>query len=182
MKITSLGDFKKNYYYRTDLVDFCKSHGLPTNLMKVELEENIIAFLGKRSLPHIPKQRDNKLWIQDRLALDAEVTDNYRSNQTTRAFFESIIGKKFSFCAAMMNYKKGRPNERVTYKDLVDVWYQEQENRKSGRSTTTKYYKGNRYNKFVKHYYSDPANKGNTRKQMILAWEEFKKSGKVNSL
>ena len=81
-----------------------------------------------------------------------------------------------------MNYKKNHPDEYVTYRDLVNVWYEEERNRKLCKSTTTKYYKGNRYNKFVKQYYSEPANKGNTRKLMISAWEEFKKSGEVNEL
>jgi Domain of unknown function (DUF6434) len=140
-----------------------------------------MAFLSNKKFPCEPKPRI-KNWIQDKLALDAEVTLNYRSNEITRSFFESIIGKKFSFCGAMMNYKKNNPIELVTYQDLVDIWYKEAENKKQGNSSTKQFYKANRYNSFVKKFFSDPTNQGKVREEMLIAWEECKKSGKVNEL
>jgi Domain of unknown function (DUF6434) len=123
-----------------------------------------------------------KNWVQDKLALDGEVTMNYKSNQETRAFFRSVIGPKFKFCGAMMKYKESNPNKCVTYQDLVDIWYQELENKRQGNSSTKQFYKANRYNSFVKQFYSDPVNQGRKRSQMLLAWEECKKSGRVNEL
>jgi predicted enzyme involved in methoxymalonyl-ACP biosynthesis len=73
-----------------------------------------------------------------------------------------------------MLYKKLRPNEFVTYQDLVNAWYDEMKNRQDGKSSTEQYYKANRYNQFVKKFYENLQNKGKGRNQMIKAWEEFK--------
>jgi hypothetical protein len=65
---------------------------------------------------------------------------------------------------------------------LVNIWYKENENKKIGKQSTKKFYKANRYNTFVKQFFADQNNKGKTQKQMIEAWDVFKKSGKVNKL
>jgi hypothetical protein len=103
-------------------------------------------------------------------------------NEETRAFFQSVIGPKFRFCGAMMKYKENNHNVYITYQDLVDIWYSEQEYKKQGKSSTKEFYKANRYNSFVKLFFENPENKGKGRKEMLIAWEECKKSGKVNEL
>lgn len=81
-----------------------------------------------------------------------------------------------------MKFKENNPNVYVTYQDLVSIWYLEQEYKKQGKSSTKEFYKANRYNSFVKQYFESPINKGNKKSQMLLAWDECKKSGKVNEL
>jgi SAP domain-containing new25/Domain of unknown function (DUF6434) len=175
-------EFQAVYYYKQDLIKFCKTNKIPyLGLMKQDLEQNIIAFLhGKK--PAVAPKPKVKNWEQDKLALDFEVTLNYKSNETTRAFFESVIGKRFRFCGAMMKYKENNPEKYVTYQDLVDIWYKEQEYKKQGKSSTKQFYKANRYNTFVKKFFEDPKNKGKGRKEMLIAWEQLKKSGRVNEL
>jgi hypothetical protein len=180
--ITSVQQFQSTYYYKEDLVSFCQDNKIPyLGLMKTQLEENIVAFLDNKKLPFQPKKQTVK-WTQDKLGLQEEVTDNFKCNPATRKFFESIIGPKFHFCLALIHYKKSHPNQKVIYQDLVNCWYEEQENRKQGKSSTEKYTKGNRYNKFMQQFYADTKNKGKTHKEMIAEWEILKKSGKVNQL
>jgi hypothetical protein len=180
-KIT-ISKFQAIYYYKQELVEFCIENKIPySGLMKIDLEANIIAFL-QGSKPIINPKIKPKNWTQDKLQLEAEVTLNYRNNPATRAFFESVIGPKFRFCGALMKYKQNNPDDYVTYQKLVDIWYNEQEFKKSGKPSTKNFYKANRYNSFVKQYFSDPINYGKSRKQMLIAWEEYKKSGKVNEL
>jgi SAP domain-containing new25/Domain of unknown function (DUF6434) len=179
---TTISQFKATYYYRKELQEFCKANNIPySGLMKVDLEANIIALLSGQKLEVKPKLK-TKNWVQDKVALDGEVTMNYKSNEETRAFFQSVIGPKFKFCGAMMKYKENNPEKYVTYQDLVFIWYQEQENKRQGNSSTKQFYKANRYNSFVKQFYADPVNQSKKRSQMLLAWEECKKSGRVNEL
>jgi hypothetical protein len=179
---TTLQEFQATYYYKKDLVHFCIANKIPNSgLMKADLEKNIMAFLQGKT-PITQSKVRVKNWKQDRLALDAEVTLNYKNNPVTRAFFESVIGKKFRFCGAIMKYKENNPHKYVTYKDLVDIWYKEQEYKKQGKPSTEQFYKANRYNKFVKQFFIDSLNQGKSRKEMLIAWEECKKSGKVNEL
>jgi SAP domain-containing new25/Domain of unknown function (DUF6434) len=180
-KIT-IPEFKATYYYREELVEFCKANSIAySGLMKIDLEANIIAFLGGQK-PGIKPKASIKNWVQDKLALDAEVTLNYKSNEETRTFFQSVIGPKFRFCGAMMKHKQNNPGEYVTYQDLVDIWYKEQEYKKQGKSSTKQFYKANRYNSFVKQYFENPDHKGKAPVEMLIAWEVCKKSGKVNEL
>jgi hypothetical protein len=179
---TSVTEFTATYYYKDDLVRFCRLNHIPfSGLMKVDLESNIIDFLGGKNPTILPKSRALN-WVQDRLALDGEVTMNYRNNAETRAFFESIIGSKFRFCGAMMKYKETHPDDFVTYQDLVNIWYTEQENKKNGTPSTKQFYTANRYNSFMQQFFADPKNSGKGRKEMLLAWEEYKNSGQVNKL
>lgn len=174
----NLETFMRTYFYRQDLHDYCKSKKLPCNLTKAELEKVIVAYLSG-SVYDVQKTKSNS-WTQDVLALNAEVTTNYRSNQVTRDFFVSIIGPKFRFCGAMMKYKLQHPDQKVIYQELVDIWYREQENKKAGNPTGHLYFTANRYNKFVQDFYRRPDNKGKPRNQMITAWKEYKNSGRVN--
>jgi hypothetical protein len=179
---TTISQFKATYYYKDQLVGFCVANKIPySGLMKADLEKNIIAFLGNRKPTVKPKSKIID-WVQDKLALDAEVTLNYKSNEETRAFFQSVIGPKFRFCGAMMKYKENNPDEYVTYHDLVNIWYREQEYKKQGKSSTKEFYKANRYNSFVKQFFEDPLHKGKGRAEMLVAWKDCKKSAKVNEL
>jgi hypothetical protein len=179
---TTPADFKKIYYYKQDLVQFCQVNKIPySGLMKHDLEQNILAFL-KGEKPAVKPKKKKSTWVQDKLGLDCEITENFKCNPETRRFFQSIIGPKFHFFLGLIHYKEEHPNQRVTYQDLVNCWYTEQENRKKGIYSTEKYAVSNRYNKFMRMFYADPNNKGKTHKHMIAAWEELKKSGRVNEL
>jgi SAP domain-containing new25 len=76
---TTISQFKATYYYLEELIEFCKTNNIPySGLMKIDLETNIIAFLGEQK-PTIRLKINIKNWMQDKLALDAEVTLNYKS-------------------------------------------------------------------------------------------------------
>lgn len=174
-------EFIRTYYYRNELAGFCRQNKLDSNGQKVKLEKRILSFLkGEKIIVKIklPKTK----WLQDKLGLDSEVTSNYKNNKVTRDFFESVIGASFKFNGAMMNYKKLYPNFFVTYQDLVDAYYADKIDQKVGIMTSQRYYKGNRYNKFVREYFAKNENIGKTRNNMIVAWNELKQSGKVNKL
>jgi hypothetical protein len=179
---TTPQEFQATYHYKSELVKFCRDNKIPySGLMKHGLELNISAFLKGEKLVVKPKKKQIA-WVQDKLGLDCKVTENFKCNPETRRFFVSQIGPKFHFFLGLIHYKSDRPNQRVTYQDLVDYWYTEQENRKKGIYSTEKYAVSNRYNKFMQGFYADPQNKGKTHKQMIAAWEVIKKSGRVNEL
>jgi SAP domain-containing new25/Domain of unknown function (DUF6434) len=175
MKKLNIEEFKSKYYYKQDLIKICQEYQIPySGLMKYDLERNIIAYLEGKN-PVVKSKKKTQNWTQDKLGLQEVVTDNFRCNPLTRKFFESIIGPKFTFFGALINHKKNNPDKVIYYQDLVDLWYQELINRKNGKSSTAKFYKANRYNKFMKQYYAQ--NKGKTHTDMIKAWENFKKSG-----
>ncbi|MDQ0270360.1 DUF6434 domain-containing protein [Cytobacillus purgationiresistens] len=106
------------------------------------------------------------------LSLDTIITENHRCSQEVRAFFKSVISSKFHFSTFIQTYFKN--NVGKTYRDVVDVWYEEEERKRDPlymKSIAPQF----EYNQFIRDFFLDSANKGETREKAIEAWNEIKK-------
>jgi hypothetical protein len=97
---------------------------------------------------------------------------NFKSDQRTREFFESVIGPHFHFTAHLNQFMRGRHN--LTYDDLVQEWLAERERRKD-RSYKPAIMKSCEYNQYIRDFFEDPPNRGKSLKDAITSWNKTKR-------
>jgi hypothetical protein len=173
---TSINVFRNHYWYLHELAAFCRQHGLAASGQKHELVARIEAFLktGRRDAAARPRPRTKSAAAirTDPLTLDTVVTDNFKCDAETRAFFKSAIGDHFHFTAHLQQFRREqqRNGVRLTYGDLVREWLAEHERRKDPKykSTIARYWQ---YNQFVRDFMADkPRNAGKGISEAARAW------------
>lgn len=119
----SIEDFKDFYWYKEELIDFCRSENLDKRGGKVELAKRIEKFLqtGER-LPYQEKKLKTSRfdWNTEKLTIETEITDNYKNTENVREFFKNQIGDKFKFNVKFMNWMKTAQGK--TLGDAVEQW------------------------------------------------------------
>ena len=108
--------FLEEYHLKTELVEFCRLHGLQTTGNKNDLNERIVYYLetGRK----ITKQTRSK-----RHSGTASITDDltigtdFVCSQLSRRYFEKRIGTNFKFSVPFQKWL--RNNSERTYNDAV---------------------------------------------------------------
>jgi Domain of unknown function (DUF6434) len=95
----------------------------------------------------------------------------YRSDANTRAFFEAQIGPHFHFTYHLNRYRLARPG--LTYGDLVDEWLAEHA-RRARPDYRAPIASHGEYNRFVRDFFRDPANRGRSLRDAAAAWTRIK--------
>ncbi|PGZ07794.1 cytoplasmic protein, partial [Bacillus thuringiensis] len=77
----------------------------------------------------------------------------------------------FRFTVALQKFFK--ENIGRTYEDAITFWYEENERKKDPAYKTTI---GTQfeYNRFIRDFFEDPNNKGKSKADVIVAWNEIK--------
>lgn len=158
--------FRNFYWLGEELIDFCRENNLSTVGPKVEIANRIEVFLttGEMQLPVKRKARKKEPEVE--LTLDTVITENHRCSQHVRVFFKEAI-PGFHFSTHIQNYF--RENVGSTYREAVAEWYAEEE-RKKDPSYKTNIGSQFEFNQFTRDFFSDPANKGRTRKDATKEW------------
>lgn len=165
----SLDDFKQFYWLKEELQAFCKQNDIHANGSKIDIAKRIEHFLktGKKlytsdikSSNILPDKRNYK-----NITVHTKIGENYKSSEPLRDFFESIIGKQFTFTVAFQQFCKTHPEK--TYQDAIDFWY-ENRNKK-----TIKIAPQFEYNTYIRDFMA--ANKGKKLSEAIACWK-YKKS------
>lgn len=97
--------FRNFYYLKAELVDFCKTNGLPSTGERIELTDRIAYYLNTGGiLPwvSIHKQKAPGGIITE----DTIIEPNFVCSVKHRAFFKNKIGKNFSFNVAFQKWLK----------------------------------------------------------------------------
>lgn len=163
-------EFMKYYYLKEELESFCKDNGLSYSGSKVQLTKRIEEYLKSGKItPTTTVKRSNQKSTETP-TLDTIISPNYTNSEKNRAFFKSIIGEKFHFTTRFMNFFKY--NIGKTYKDAINEWYAEAEDRKNGEKTVLS--SQFEYNQFIRDYFQDPKNKGKPLKEAISEWNKIK--------
>lgn len=119
----STQDFKDFYWYKKELVDFCRSKNLDKRGGKIELANRIEKFLktGERE-PYQEKTKKTSRfdWNTEKLTTETEITDNYKNTENARDFFKNQIGDKFKFNVKFMNWMKAAQGK--TLGDAIEKW------------------------------------------------------------
>lgn len=160
-------EFLRYYWLKEELTEFCRGTGLVTYGSKEEIATRIVQFLNgeipsNTDIPQYPRRRKA---IDAQPSLDTIITKNYTNNQVNRAFFQSVIGPEFHFTTRFMSFCKN--NAGKTFRDAVDEWLLEREERKSG---TYQPEIGSQfeYNQFIRDYFRE--HPGKSMKEAVEAW------------
>ncbi len=168
----SVTDFRSYYWLKDELSEFSKRLGLPIHGDKPKLSARIERQLrGLRDLPEAKPTRANTSRDSDKPLTRRTRVIVYKSDDKTRSFFESQIGPEFHFTYHMNQFRLR--NEGLSYGDLVDEWIAERDRRQSADYQAPIAAHG-KYNRFVRDFFADPANRGKPLEAAAAAWNAIK--------
>ncbi len=173
-KNISAKDFTDFYWMKAELVDFCKTEGLPKTGSKIAIAQRIEQYLltGQKVFPTTKKtaKATSKFdWNNEPLSLTTLLTDNYKSTENVRAFFTEQLGKPFKFNVKLMNWMKA--NTGKTLADALQEWERLKEASKldtKPKNIAPQF----EYNRYIRDFLSDNPDKD--RKTAIALWKIIK--------
>lgn len=169
----SIQDFKDFYWYKEELIDFCRSENLDKRGGKIELVNRIEKFLetGKREPSLVTVSKTSRFdWNAEKLTIETEITDNYLNTENVREFFKNQIGDKFKFNVKFMNWMKLAQGR--TLGDAIAQWISitnEMRTDKSHKQIAPQF----EYNTYIRDFMKDNSDK--TLQDAINCWK-IKKS------
>lgn len=168
-------EFKRYYWLKEELVQFCRENGLRVSGSKIEIADRVAVFLERgdtgRNQKLTKKRSIRKKTIEGPLTLQTVIGEHHRCSQKVREFFKSAIGPKFHFSTHIQEFFKNNPEK--TYDDAVRAWHEEEERKKASdykKEIAPQF----EYNQFTRDFFADPANRGKTRGDSVKAWKEVK--------
>lgn len=169
----SIQDFKDFYWYKEELIDFCRSENLDKRGGKIEIVNRIEKFLktGEREPYHEHKSQTSRFdWNTEMLTTETKITDNYKNTENVREFFKNQIGDKFKFNVKFMNWMKTAQGR--TLGDAIEQWVSitnEMRTDKSHKQIAPQF----EYNTYIRDFMKDNPDK--TLQEAINCWK-IKKS------
>lgn len=122
-KNISIQDLKDFYWYKEELIDFCRLEKLDKRGGKIELANRIEKYLktGEREKYQNDAPKTSRFdWNIENLTDETIISDNYKNTENVRAFFKQKIGDKFKFNVKFMNWMKSARGK--TLGDAVEKW------------------------------------------------------------
>ena len=119
----SIQDFKDFYWYKQELIDFCRNENIDKRGGKIELANRIETFLqtGERVQYQENSTKTSRFdWNTTKLTVETEITDNYKNTENVREFFKNQIGDKFKFNVKFMDWMKTAQGK--TLGDAIEQW------------------------------------------------------------
>ena len=154
--IKTFEEFSRYYWYREELQQICKSHGIDSSGLKAELNHNIEEyFKGNIIRPKKAQAKKTSVKSQLPLTLDTGLIEcGFTFGPRFRDFFIEQTGiKNFKFnvdMVATVKKVKQEQDENFTLGDLLDIYY--------GKKTYARYDKISlQWNKFFHDFCADPA-------------------------
>ena len=150
-------EFCKYYWYREELIQICKIHGLKADGSKIELNNIIKAyFSGEKILPEKKKTRKKKTFSSELTLETGLIECGFTFGNRFRDFYSEQTGEKpFKFNVDMVATAKAvkeNGDESFTLGDLLDIYY--------GKKTYARYDKSAlQWNKFVHDFCEDESTK-----------------------
>ena len=156
--------FRSFYYLKEELVDFCRSNGIPTSGGKIELTDRIAYYLdtGKILPTNIVKRV--KSITTEIINEESEIEANFVCSEKHRAFFKDKIGKSFSFNVAFQKWLKA--NAGKTYAQAIIAYHQILVEKKNSKTTIDKQFE---YNTYIRAFFAD--NKSYSLEDAIKCWK-----------
>ena len=167
--IQSFDEFKQYYWYRDELKQICKEHGIAHTGTKTELNDNIKAYFNGEIIKSVKRMKIRKQDVP--LTLETKLLEcGFVLNGRFREFFGEITKTpNFKFTADMataLRRVRSDGNVNFTLKDLLDVYY--------GKSDYAKYDNSAcQWNQFLKDFCRDENNKiyYNKLKAASILWK-----------
>ena len=174
-------DFREFYWLKEELIKFCRVEGLRISGSKIEITQRIDKFLqtgGKEQIKtnSRPKSTSKFDWNNEKLSLTTKITDNYKSTENVRAFFEQQIGTHFKFNVKFMNWMK--TNTGKTLKAAIEEWGKIKTQKKhntQAKDIAPQF----EYNRYLRDFLAD--NPNSSREVGIKLWK-IKKSKRGDNI
>ena len=158
--------FRRFYYLKTELMDFCRENGLPASGGKIELTERIAHFLDTGEI--LPAfTRTYSAPDVGILHEDALIEPNFKCTEQHRAFFKDKIGPGFSFHVGFQRWLKA--NTGKTYGEAIAAYYETLAEKKRGTTIDRQF----EYNTYIRDFFAE--NSGKSLREAIVCWN-YKKS------
>lgn len=172
-KRIAVEDFRSFYWFKSELIEFCRNQGLSSQGGKLDIATRIELFLSTGTIePQANKQQkvSNFDWNTETLSLDTIITDSYKNTQNVRDFFTRNIGPGFKFNVSFMDWMKS--NTGKTLQDAIDE-YDNILSRNKTRSTPKEIAPQFEYNRYIRDFMKD--NPDASRNEAIKHWHAKKK-------
>ena len=156
--------FAEHYWLRSELTDFCRSAGLPTQGAKTALAARILAFLNGQRLQEAPVRR-RSAEMPASFTRSSVIGAGWRCSQPLRTWFEHELGEPFRFDAILresIHSGVGR-----TLGEILDDWLAKRASR-SVTSIAPQF----EYNRFVREYRA--AAPAARHDEMVAAWRRYR--------
>lgn len=164
--------FKRQYWLKNELINFCKKSGLSTTGSKNDLIMRIELFLrsGIKVKP-LSKKRTGKCDSHQPI-MHTTLVGNYKNDVATRLFFVKHIGPNFRFNAYLRQFVNPENIPlNLTYGDLIKGWLAEErlKNMPNYKSNIDKQFE---YNQFIRDFFAHE--KGRSLEEAIKSWQKTK--------
>lgn len=169
-KEIAIKDLRDFYWYKQELVDFCRTEGLDKRGGKIELAQRIEKYIstGKRDeyISKSPSSSSKFDWNNGELTNETIITDNYKNSENVREFFKEQIGNRFKFNVKFMNWMKTAQGK--TLGDAVEKWLNVIEGNKKN-NLPKEIEPQFEYNTYIRDFLSD--NPTLDRSKAIACWK-----------
>jgi len=155
------------YYLKKELVDFCRTVGLPISGGKIEITNRISHYLDTGEILTPKPSVRCKTNIYD-ITENTQIELNFVCSEKHRAFFKEKIGKSFSFNITFQKWLKA--NIGKTYKEAIAAYYKIIAEKKKGTTVIGKQFE---YNAYIRLFFID--NSEASLEEAIICWK-YKKS------
>lgn len=121
-------EFKRCFFLKEQLIDFCRDNNLKISGTKRDLEQRIIYYLDTGE--KLDNTRIDKLLNKHSVITeDTLIGENFVCSQKVRDFFEKEIGPTFIFKVSFQKWLKKNPDK--TYGDAIQAYHRIKKNQKA---------------------------------------------------
>ena len=175
-EIANFEEFNKYYWYKTELVEICKSLGINSIGVKTELNYNIKEYFNGNVIKSKNKIDINKVNFTDDIELNTPLLScKFSFNQKFRDIFGKLTNQKnFKFTSDMATtWRKVKENNDINFTlgDMLNVYLNKINYAKYDNTAC-------QWNKFYKDFCADEKNKNckNKLKEASKQWNIVKNS------
>ena len=160
--------FRKWYWLKEELVDFCRENGIPASGGKTDIADRIAHFLDTGEVKKAASGRSSTAKDIGNITLDSIIEPGFVCSEKHRAFFKEQIGSAFSFNVAFQKWLKA--NAGKTYADAVKAYFDIKQKAKTQKTSIDGQFE---YNTYIRDFFEH--NKGRSLDDAIKCWK-YKKS------
>jgi hypothetical protein len=106
----SIQDLRDFYWYKEELLAFCRYENLDKRGGKIDIANRIETYLKTSAKEKYTKQVSKSTsrfdWNTEKLTRATIISDNYKNTENVRLFFKEQIGATFKFNVKFMNWMK----------------------------------------------------------------------------
>lgn len=160
----TIEEFRKHYWYKTELQEICRRCKISPNGTKAELEQYIESFLLGNN-PINVRERACKIRKSKHAAKEISlntklIEDGFKFNNEARKFFADYFKvKNFSFTkemASALRVAEKNSDNNMTVADLIEIYINSKNKNRLNQSLEEKTYQ---WNNFVKDFNNDKDSK-----------------------